>query len=406
MKALHILYQSYPNISGSSTRTADILANQKKIGIETVAITSPFQSGIDENNVEENISGIMHYRTYSGRPNEEVKEDSNNFTVKILKLTRILFFKKEIFKVVLKEKPNILHAHAMFFCAYPTIILGKKMNLPVLYEVRSLWEERRKDSYPRKFSSVLECFILRKIETFCIKKADHIITISENLKKNLVGRGIPNEKITVVANAVDLDFIEKQAIQMSKRKNDSMTFGYVGSVSPIEGLWSLIKLFQTCFRDDRLLIYGPGKNSEISKLRLLIKDFDNIEYGGVVERDQIYKAYENIDVIVNPRAKLKITDTVTPLKPLEAMAFDKILIASDVGGLKELIVNNKTGFLFEAENLKSLENCISKVKKLPVNELNDIKSRASDFIKNQRNWFINAQTYKELYRRLSDARKV
>lgn len=400
MKVLHILYQSHPNISGSSTRTRDILTNQKNIGMEPIAITSPFQKGIETNTGVENVYGVKHFRTYSGKRNEEVKEDTNNIFIKIKKFFRILAFKKEILRVVLKEKPDVLHAHAMFFCAYPAIIIGKKMQLPVFYEVRSLWEERRKDFAPSNVLRKIEFIVLRKIETYCMNKADHIVAINENLKKDIIKRGIPSNKITVISNAVDIDFLEIQRSRMSKKKRDSITFGYVGSISPIEGLDSLIELFKTNFDKNRLLIYGRGKESYIDNLKMQISGYDNIEYRGEIDRNEIYRAYENIDIIVNPRVKLKITDTVTPLKPLEAMAIGKIVIASNVGGMKELIDNDINGFLFDADNINDLERCIAKILSLNVSKKQIIISNAIEFIKSERLWSINALKYKEIYEKL------
>lgn len=397
MKVLHILYQSYPNISGSSIRTTDILTNQKKIGIEPIVITSPFQKGLRSNNNVENINGVNHFRTYSGKPYEEVKEDINNIFIKINKFFRIISFKKSILNVVLKKKPDLLHAHAMFFCAYPAILIGKKANLPVFYEVRSLWEERRKDYSPNNILMKIEFFLLRKIETYCMNNADHIIAINENLKQNIIKRGISDDKITVIGNGVDVSFLEGQRARMSKQKGDSLIFGYVGSISPIEGLDYLIDLFKTSFKQNRLLIYGKGKESYVANLKMQINGYDNIEFRGKIDRNEIYRAYENIDIIVNPRVKLEITDTVTPLKPLEAMALEKIVIASDVGGMKELIKNDVTGFLFEADNLIALKKCISKVQNLSDVEIKRIKFNAINLIKTEKNWLSNVNNYNKLY---------
>ncbi len=397
MKILHILYQSHPNISGSSTRTRDILTNLKKIGLDPVAVSSPFQKGEQIQNGLEIIFGVKHYRTYSGKEKEEVKEDSNNLVIKFKKLFRILNFRKEIEKVSLLEKPDVLHAHAMFFCAYPTIKVGKKFNIPVIYEIRSLWEERRKDSAPKNFIRQIEYKILKRIETYCMKNADHIVAINENLKKDIINRGIADSKITVIGNAVDINFIEDQKRQMTINQSKTLTFGYIGSISPIEGLPSLINIFKTSLTEHKLLIYGKGKENEIKHLKELISEAENVEYGGLVQRNTIYQAYEQIDVIVNPRIKLKITDTVTPLKPLEAMALGKIVIASDVGGMKELITDGVTGFMFKADDNIDLEKCLHKVLNLPIEERQKVILNALDEINSNRVWLKNAEKYALIY---------
>jgi glycogen(starch) synthase len=401
MRILHVLYQSEPNISGSSTRTKDILINQNNIGITPVAITSPFQRGFEINNGVEILDGIKFYRTYSGVRNEEVKEDANGFYTKIRKFLRILSFRKNILKVVALEKPDIIHAHAMFFCALPSIRIGHQIGIPVVYEIRSLWEERRKDSAPYNIIRKLEFAILRNLETYCMKRATHVVAINESLKKEIVNRGISPDKITVVGNAVDIDFINSQKEKCKSNLTNEINFGYIGSISPIEGLSSLVKLFKEKLTGYKLMIYGNGKESEIKKLVDEINDSYNIHYYGAINRNEVYKAYENIDVIVNPRVKLKITDSVTPLKPLEAMAFGKVVIASDVGGMRELIENNITGLMFEADNSLDLEKCLLRVADMSNSEREMMKSNAIDYINKNRLWASNAELYRKLYQRIN-----
>lgn len=400
MKVLHILYQSYPNISGSSTRTKDILINQKKFGLSPICITSPFQKGEKVQNGIEMIFGIKYYRCYNNVDNYIISEDNKGLFSRLGKLTRILNFQKIILKIVKSESPDILHAHAMFFCAIPAIRIGRMYNIPVIYEVRSLWEDRRKDSNPFNLYYQLENIILRAIETYCMKKANHIVSISEKLKDDIVKRGISSNKISVVGNAVDLEFIEKQNFKINKRVNSSLNFGYIGSISPIEGLSILIELFKEKFEGLNLLIYGSGKISEVQGIITQIGNSKNIKYFGLLKREEIYKAYENIDVIINPRIMLPITDTITPLKPLEAMAFGKIVIASDVGGMKELIIDGYNGFLFKSGSILDLEYCIKRVLHLENNENESIRKNSKNFINNKKSWLINAGLYSNIYKQL------
>ncbi len=400
MKVLHILYQSYPNISGSSTRTRDILINQKRNGIDPVAITSPFQIGVEKSNGIEYIDQVKFYRTYSGNSNEEINENTKSILIKIRKLLRILTFSSEIEKIVKIENPKILHAHAMFFCAIPAIKIGKKRTIPVVYEIRSLWEERRKDSAPNSIIRKLEYAILRKLETYCMKRATHIVAINDRLKNEIINRGIAPDKITVVGNAVDIDFITHQKGRSNPNLNIEISFGYVGSISPIEGLSYLVSLFRDKFTANKLIIYGTGKESEVKKLIQEINDAPNIHFVGAIKRTEIFRAYNNIDVIVNPRVKLKITESVTPLKPLEAMAFGKIVIASDVGGMKELIQHNLTGFLFKADDISDLENCLKTVMNMSETEREIVRVNASNYILEHKVWESNAKTYHILYQSL------
>ncbi len=83
---------------------------------------------------------------------------------------------------------------------------------------------------------------------------------------------------------------------------------------------------------------------------------DKVIFVGRVPHDQVQRYYDLIDVLVYPRLRMRLTDLVTPLKPLEAMAQGRLVVASDVGGHQELIQDNKTGILFKADDADALSS--------------------------------------------------
>ncbi|MFL2573917.1 MAG: glycosyltransferase family 4 protein [Flavobacteriales bacterium] len=385
MKVLHILYQSLPNISGSSIRSRDILNNQLKVGLKPIVITSPFQNPKTNGKSFEEIDGIKYYRTFSNN-NELVKENQSSFFIQIKKFFRVISFSIKVYKIAKKEKIDVIHAHAMFFCLIAGKITSISLNKPLIYEVRSLWEERFKRT---NFLNFLLFSFVTFLETFCMFLADHIIAINQNLKIELQNRLIlKKRKITVVENAVDFD-----RIFTSKNTRSELVFGYIGTISPIEGLDLLIEAFNNLNLPNKLLIFGDG--IELENLKKLSSSNNNIIYQGKVSNSEIIKAYNQIDIIVNPRKSSYLTNSVTPLKTLEAMAYKKLVLASDVGGMKELIKDDKTGILFKSGDLSELEKALLKV--LERDDLNYIKDNAYNYINKQRNWYYNAKLYKKLY---------
>ena len=385
MKILHILYQSLPNISGSSIRSRDILNNQLKVGLKPIVITSPFQNPKTNGKSFEEIDGIKYYRTFSNN-NELVKENQSSFFIQIKKFFRVISFSIKVYKIAKKEKIDVIHAHAMFFCLIAGKITSISLNKPLIYEVRSFWEERFKRT---NFLNFLLFSFVTFLETFCMFLADHIIAINQNLKIELQNRLIlKKRKITVVENAVDLD-----NIIASNNTRSELVFGYIGTLSPIEGLDLLIEAFNNLDLSNKLLIFGEG--IELENLKKLSSSNNNIIYQGKVSNSKIINAYNQIDIIVNPRKSSYLTNSVTPLKTLEAMAYKKLVIASDVGGMKELIKNDKTGILFKSGDCSALEKALHKV--LVRDDLNDIIDNAYGYIHKQRNWYHNAKLYKKLY---------
>jgi len=133
-------------------------------------------------------------------------------------------------------------------------------------------------------------------------------------------------------------------------------FGFIGSFYHYEGLRFLVSVFGELVRripGARLLLVGGGP--EESVLADLAKDLHgSVSLLGRVPHDQIGAYYSVIDVFICPRRSMRITELVTPLKPLEAMAMGKAVLASNVGGHKELIEDGKTGLLFAADDGRDL----------------------------------------------------
>ena len=392
MKVLHILYPSLPNISGSSIRSRDILNNQLKIGVEPIVITSPFQNPKRNGDSVEEIDGIKYYRTFSNN-NELVNENKSSIFLQIKKFFRIISFTLKVYEIAKKEQVDVIHAHSMFFCAISGKIASLFLKKPLLYEVRSLWEERYKNN--NFFNCIVFSFITC-LETFSMFLVDHVVAINQNLKIELQKRLLlKNQKITVVENAVDLDRVVDSGINRNE-----LVFGYVGTISPIEGLDLLIKAFKNLGIKNKLLIFGIG--IELENLKNLSIGNNNIEFKGKVSNSEIINVYNQIDIIVNPRISNYLTNSVTPLKTLEAMAYKKLVLASDVGGIKELIKDNKNGILFKSGSLTELEKALLKI--LDRDDLNEIIDNAYNYIIKQRNWYYNAKLYKKLYSNLKNGK--
>ena len=393
MKVLHVLYQSLPNSAGSSIRSRDIINNQLKIGLTPIVITSPFQKPFKEGKLKEIYEGVIYYRTFSNE-NELVSENETEFWIQLRKFSRIINFTFQVYKIAKKENIDVIHAHAMFFCAFSAHFASLMLNIPMVYEIRSLWEERYKKN---SFISYLIFSFITFLETLSIFFAKHIVVINDNLKKQLQKRlFLINKNMTIVENAVDLD-----RVKFLKSNKRNFVFGYVGTLSPIEGLDLLILAYNKLQIKNKLLIFGDG--IELGNLKKLANNNRNIVFKGKISHDEIANAYDQIDIIINPRKKSYLTDSVTPLKPLEAMAYKKLILASDVGGIKELISNEKIGLLFKSDSSLEIEKIILNV--IKRSDLDKIIKNAYNFIKEERNWLLNAEKYSLIYKNLINDKK-
>jgi len=274
----------------------------------------------------------------------------------------------------------------------------------VVYEFRSLWMFQKSDSKNKTFINKKIEALLLNIEILCLKKAAHAVILNENLKEFIFSKTNKPFKNTIINNAVNTSLIEKLKANKVSKKEDEMVFGYIGTLTAYEGLEFLIQTFQELYDDGfkhKLVIYGKGVNKQSVQNQIIARsDINTISYKGAIAPSEVYNAFSEIDVIINPRLNTPLTNSVTPLKPLEAMAYEKLFIGSDVGGIKE-IVPQGTGFLFSSENKNDLKKVVKKVASLSPQDRKLHKKEALDFVISHKSWLHNAAKYKEIYKSLS-----
>lgn len=95
---------------------------------------------------------------------------------------------------------------------------------------------------------------------------------------------------------------------------------------------------------------------------------------------------------------MRLTETVTPLKPLEAMAQSRLVIASDVGGHRELIEDGRTGYLFAPDDAEALAGAVQRVL-TDRRRWDDVKANARRLVDHERNWRVSVSCYAEVYSR-------
>ena len=150
----------------------------------------------------------------------------------------------------------------------------------------------------------------------------------------------------------------------------------------------------------RLLMVGGGPMEE--KLRAQAKASSAaqaIHFVGRVPHEQVERYYSLIDLLVYPRKHMRLTDLVTPLKPLEAMAQRRLVAASDVGGHRELIRDGDTGTLFPPDDPAALAQAVAKVFE-NRGGWDAQRERARMFVEKERNWSSNISRYEPVYQTL------
>ena len=352
MRVLHVLNHGLPTQDGYVYRTNGILGGQQTHGLDTFHVTSP-RHEFPIKDAEETIDGLRFFRTV-GRSSARVPL--------FRELMEMRATAKRVGEVAEQVQPSVIQAHSPILNGYPALWTARKFGLPVVYEVRAFWEDAAVDQGQVRQDGP-RYRVTRRLETDLCHRVDAITTICEGLRQNLIERGIADDKITVVPNAVDLskfnDMPSRDLALVRMLGLEGCTIlGFIGSFYTYEGLALLIDAMPALLETNpslRLVLIGGGQDEELLKKRARAKGLDDkILFTGRIPHDQVLAYYSLIDLCIYPRLPMALTDLVTPLKPLEAMAAGRIVIASDVGGHRELIMDNETGYLFRAGYLTAL----------------------------------------------------
>jgi glycosyltransferase involved in cell wall biosynthesis len=122
-------------------------------------------------------------------------------------------------------------------------------------------------------------------------------------------------------------------------------------------------------------------------------------FTGRIPHERVQDYYNQVDIFVYPRLSMRLTDLVTPLKPLEAMAQGRLVVASDVGGHKELIEHQRNGCLFKANDADDLAATVLDLLNQPQ-QWEQIRVAGRLYVEQDRNWTKSVSFYKNIYAQL------
>ena len=391
MRILHVLDHSAPLHSGYTFRTLALLREQRRLGWQTFHVTSPKHTATRDS--EETVDGWHFYRTLVPAQGKTLPG--------LGELTLMRQFERRLRAVAQMVEPQLIHAHSPVLNAIPALRIGRELGIPVTYEVRAFWEDAAVDHGTTTEGS-LRYRLSQGMETWALRRAAHVFTICEGLRADIVGRGIAPDKVSVIPNAVDIDSFEPggapdEALEARLGLSGCTVVGFIGSFYAYEGLDLLLAALPRLLAerpDVRLLLTGGGPQEAALKAQALrLGVADKVVFTGRVPHQQVHRYYDLVDVLCYPRHSMRLTELVTPLKPLEAMAQGRLLVASDVGGHRELIRHGETGVLFQPGNAQALADAV-----LGLLARRDdwprLRANGRRYVERERNWAASVAGYR------------
>jgi PEP-CTERM/exosortase A-associated glycosyltransferase len=391
-RVLHVLDHSLPLHSGYTFRTRAIMSAQAAAGMEVRGITG--QRHAADGPIAEVADGLLFHRTpgtASGAPG-------------LREWREIARLAENIERLAADWRPDVLHAHSPALCGHAALKAGRALGIPVVYEIRAFWEDAAVGNRTGRAGSV-KYRLTRALEDRVVTEADAVFTICHGLRDDLVARGHPGGKIGLSPNGVDLALFgdppaRDEALADKLGLGDGPVIGFIGSFYDYEGLDDLIAALSVVrgrHPKASLLLVGGGPMD--AALRRQAGGSEGIRFTGRVPHGEVERYYSLIDVLAYPRKASRLTELVTPLKPLEAMAQGRIVAASDVGGHRELIADGVTGALFAPDDPLACGEALADL----IDARGDwpaMRERARSQVRDRHDWARNIRRYQDVYQLL------
>ncbi len=453
IRVLHVLANSHPDTNGYAIRSHMILKHQSRIeDMEVHALTSPFYPNRELMQEDIQHDGISYVRCghpyfipgkiplsqrlirrltrVKSRQRETEKRQKSSVRMMydfvyfgLFKLGRLMkkpfqipyrvweervlmkHFESHIFEYIKENNIEIIHAHTPYRVGIPSMNAAKKTGKKFVYEMRGMWEETAVANGRWKRKS-LAYSRFRRLENRVLKGADKIVAISNELKKELISRGISGEKITVVPNGIET---VESAAESSKfnsietqinRLDGNITVGYIGSLRKLEGVDMTAKAVSELVKQGHevnfFCLTGNDGQEDLIELSNRIGLKSRALITGPVPHTEVIQYYDLIDIFVVSRPDYLVTRTVTPLKPFEAMARARPVIVTNLPALNEIITNLETGIITEDNELSSL---VKSIEILILNQELRIKlgEQAKLWVVNERSWSNLVERYSSVY---------
>jgi glycosyltransferase involved in cell wall biosynthesis len=265
----------------------------------------------------------------------EIKEHLYNF-----------FALKKLQQIKRRHNIDLIYERYALNC-WAGVSFAKKRNIPIILEVNDATGiERVRRHVFEKNAAIIEKKVFRS--------ADYLFTISSSFKRILVGKGVPQDKIGVLPNAIDAEVFDpdkySNEIKDKLKLRNKVVVGYVGQFIYWHGLDLLLSIIPDIVKkipDVHFLLVGSGEEfktikKQVSQMGLV----EFVTFTGSVAYESLPYFLKAMDIGVIPDSN----SYGSPMKLFEYMAMEVVPVVPDLGPVKEIVVNGENGMIFKRRN--------------------------------------------------------
>lgn len=401
---LYCLHQSVPHATnGYSTRSHGIAVGLQQAGWKVRATTRPGfpwdagVKGLASGYHEAEVDGV----TYAAAAGWELNK------------TPLDHYLAAAADHYLREAQTsgaeVIVAASNHITALPALLAARRLGLPFVYEVRGLWEVTQASTEP-EWANSERYRLMRSLEQQAAREADLVLTLTEELADELASWGVPRERIELIPNAVDGERFRPMARDEEiARKLDLRpgvpVIGYAGSAVAYEGLELLMEAMASLKQQGQAFVFvlvGDGKVIDTVKARARALGLEgHCRFTGRVPFDEVPRYLSCMDILPVPRLSSPVTEMVSALKPLEAMAMGKAVVLSDVSPHKTMAGADERARLFRKDDAADLCRVLSALMASPK-ERERLGRAARAWIEKERTWKHVTEAYAHALERIHE----
>ena len=391
MKILYISQYFYPEVCAPSNRA---LANVKYLadkGHEITVLTEMpnhprgviFDGYKHKLFLKERIENFLINRVWV------FTSKKKNFITRMLFYVSFMIF-GTIHTLVNWKKYNIVYTSSPpLFVAGIAIILKKFFpKTKLVFEVRDLWPDSAIElgELNNKFAIKLSMRMEKKIYSI----SERIIVISDYIKNKIIDKGIAEEKIAVIHNGTDEEFITKtkkvpqNLLEKYRTKNNFIVI-YAGNIGIAQNLNIVIDSAEMLQNKNVLFLFvGDGPNKNNLEQFVVKKEMTNVIFVGEIDREKIHEYLCLADCGVVILKRIPLFTGALPSKIFDYMACELPILLGVEGEAKALVEDSGTGLGFESDNSEDLTRKIMHLKN-HTDELNSMASKGNNYVHNNFN---------------------